>query len=104
MKKIFFVLLTFTCITTTWAANDFKVSGKLIDGANNEPFAYANVALYNTNNQLITGVMSDIDGEFELFADKGDYILNISFVGYKSYKKELCYEIQLRPQGYPELF
>lgn len=89
MKKLFLVLLTLTCITSLWAANDLKVSGKLIDGSNNEPFAYVNIALYNTNNQLISGAMSDIDGHFELFADKGDYILTISFVGYKSYKKAL---------------
>ena len=89
MKKLFLVLLTLTCITSLWAANDLKVSGKLIDGSNNEPFAYVNIALYNTNNQLISGAMSDIDGHFELFAEKGDYILTISFVGYKSYKKAL---------------
>ena len=90
MKKLFLVLLTLTCITSLWAANDLKVSGKLIDGSNNEPFAYVNVALYNNaNNQLITGTLSDVEGKFELFADDGNYTINISFVGYKTYKKAL---------------
>lgn len=87
MRKIL-LYLAFIYTTTAWAANDLKISGKLIDGTNDEPFSFVNVALYSASNQqLVTGSLSDIDGKFELFADEGNYTLVISFVGYKSYKK-----------------
>lgn len=90
MKKIFFALFALTFCTSLWAANDLKISGKLLDATTNEAFAYVNVALHDaSNNQLITGTLSDIDGKFELFADNGNYLLKISFVGYKSYQKSI---------------
>ena len=75
--------------TLLWADN-LKISGTLIDANNNEPFAYVNVALYqSSNNQLITGSLSDIDGKFELYAPSGQYQLNITFVGYKTYNRPI---------------
>lgn len=71
-------------------ADNLKISGTLIDANNNEPFAYVNVALRQaTNNQLFTGSLSDINGKFELYAPAGKYLLNITFVGYKTVNKAI---------------
>ena len=75
--------------TFLWADN-LKISGTLVDASSNEPFSYVNVALYQqTSNQLITGSLSDLDGKFELFAPSGKYLLSITFVGYKTYQKNI---------------
>jgi outer membrane receptor protein involved in Fe transport len=87
MKK--YILAFFCCLFTclSWAEN-LKISGKLIDKANNEPFSYVNVTLYQQpDNKLVTGALSDADGKFELYAPAGNYQLTITFVGYKTVNK-----------------
>jgi outer membrane receptor protein involved in Fe transport len=89
MKKYLLSLLL-GLFTLTLCADNLKISGTLIDAGNQEPFAYVNVALYKqANNQLITGALSDMDGKFELYAPEGKYVLNVTFVGYKTYQKAI---------------
>ncbi len=88
--KHFLVAYFFLIAANLWGASEIKVSGNLIDKDSNEPFAYVNVALHHaTSNQLITGTLSDIDGHFELYAEAGKYLLQISFVGYKTHQQTL---------------
>lgn len=84
MKKL--LLTTFLFLfTLIVSASQLKISGTLIDYNSHEPFSYVNVALYQQPaNKLITGSLSDIDGKFELFAPAGQYVLTITFVGYKT--------------------
>lgn len=71
-------------------ADNLKISGTLIDKNSNEPFAYVNTALHQqSNNQLVTGALSDMDGKFELYAPAGKYTLTITFVGYKTVNKPI---------------
>lgn len=90
MKKLLFALFAFIIVSSSWAANNLKISGHLIDGTTQQDFAYVNVALYSTpDNQLVTGALSDGDGLFELYASEGVYTLSITFVGYKPYSKRI---------------
>ncbi len=55
-----------------------------------EPIAYANVIALNTNNELITGVITDEDGKFELIVNsKVPFNIVISFIGYDDWEKEV---------------
>ena len=83
-----------TLLFCLWAAcmyaDNLKISGTLIDKNSNEPFAYVNTALHQqSNNQLVTGALSDMDGKFELYAPAGKYTLTITFVGYKTVNKPI---------------
>lgn len=89
MKKYLLTTLFIFITFFTWADN-LKISGTLMDQTNNEPFAYVNVALYQTPTQkLTTGALTDYDGHFELFAPAGKYQLSITFVGYKTIQKNI---------------
>jgi outer membrane receptor protein involved in Fe transport len=64
-----------------------QIKGKVTDGK--EPMAFANVYLSDEDNNLIKGVITSEDGTFEITSDNGTYTLNVSFLGYKNWKKTL---------------
>ena len=72
----------------TASAQRLSVSGRVVD-SQAQPITYASVAL-TQNDKLITGCTSDIDGEFSLEANAGNYELVISFIGYEYYKQSLA--------------
>ncbi len=61
-----------------------QISGKVIDNSTKEALEYATVALYsNTNKEVITGVITNIEGVFNIENIKtGNYKMEISFLGY----------------------
>lgn len=77
-----FRLLLFILLSSLFAqAQKGTVSGKLTDkDMNNEPLPFANVLLKGTT----IGSTTDIDGKFTLQADPGNYILELSFLGYQT--------------------
>ncbi len=60
-----------------------QLTGKIVDETNT-PLEYATAAIYNQNNsELITGVITDVDGVFSIKnLKKGTYYLEVSFIGY----------------------
>lgn len=72
-----FVLL----ISFTFSFGQLK--GKIVDETN-APLEYATAAIFNQNTQkLITGVITNIDGEFTFEnLKKGTYYIEASFIGY----------------------
>ncbi len=62
-----------------------QYSGKIID-KENQPISFANIIAYNTDNKLITGVVSDDNGEFSINPKEKDFYLKISFIGFKTEK------------------
>lgn len=66
-----------------------QITGKIIDGDVNEPLEYATAALYKTNGNLVTGVVTNTEGLFSLENIKtGSYYLEASFMGYTAFKSE----------------
>ena len=60
--------------------------GKVVDQVTQEAISFANVALYQTaDNVFITGGTTDIGGLFEFQAAQGDVYLKIDFIGSVSY-------------------
>ena len=61
-------------------------TGKVID-KQNQPISFANIVAKNkTNNSIITGVISDENGEFSIKTKKENIFLEISFVGFTTKK------------------
>ena len=47
---------------------------------------FVNVALFNLNDSaMVAGTVSDLSGSYSLSAERGEYILKASHIGYKSY-------------------
>ena len=67
------------------------VSGALIDAKSSEPLPYVNVMLRAAKDTIfVSGTVSGDDGRFTLTNIKpGDYILELSFVGYITLKRPL---------------
>ncbi|SFC85498.1 outer membrane beta-barrel protein [Algibacter pectinivorans] len=84
--RIFTLLLIFFFTTQLIQA---QITGKIIDADSNEPLEYATAALYNTEGNLITGVITNTEGIFNLENIKaGTYTINASFMGYTSLKTD----------------
>ncbi|MCQ2077749.1 MAG: TonB-dependent receptor family protein [Bacteroidaceae bacterium] len=81
-----YLVLTAFCIFSnfmTCLAQNVVVKGIVLDATNNEPLGFASVALINSDSVVVTGCMSDVDGHFEINAQRGTYIIKVSFIGYK---------------------
>ncbi|PHO00887.1 TonB-dependent receptor [Rhodobacteraceae bacterium 4F10] len=74
-----------------------KIKGKVKDEVGAVP--YANVVLMNGKDEIIAGSVTSEDGSFEIEANKGVYVLSITYVGYKVYKQqiELLENMELQP-------
>lgn len=57
-----------------------------------QPLQFANIVLLDENEELITGVVSDEFGRFEILdIEPGKYIMSISYLGLKNYKRTINY-------------
>ncbi|WP_271782545.1 outer membrane beta-barrel family protein [Aquimarina algiphila] len=65
-----------------------EIKGTVKDSLNGA-VEFANVVLTNNNNEIITGDVTDKNGNFILYAREGKYKLNVSFLGFKNWTKDL---------------
>ena len=89
MKKLFlFILMLFFGLTVF--CQRYTIKGKVVDSATGEKLMYANCMLHYTTDTLgiYKGEVTDTNGEFVIKkVKKRDFILEISYVGYKLFKK-----------------
>ena len=65
-------------------SKDIKVIGKVLDGDTKSPLEYATVSFYNHNDKIIVdGVITDVNGEFEIKVAKGNYDIKFEYISYK---------------------
>ena len=63
-----------------------------MDGKREVGLEFANIALLSpTDSALITGGMSDLDGNFEFTTTAGDYILRVGFIGYLEFYERVTF-------------
>ena len=73
------------------SSNKRGVSGVVVDAVDKTPVMQATVQLLNVKDSvMVTGAITDLDGRFSVQAKTGNYIVKISFVGYKSYFKNIA--------------
>ena len=64
------------------------VSGTVLDGDDKSPVIQATVQLLSPkDSSMVVGNVTNIDGKFSLSTRPGDYLLKVSFVGYKPVMK-----------------
>lgn len=94
MKNIA-VLLTFLMFShlALFAHNildESSISGRVIDSKSTEPLAFVNIIIKSQSGELITGVITDQDGVFEISNIKETtFIVSIQYIGYKTINKEV---------------
>lgn len=90
MKSRLNQLLLVICLlgSTTYALaqnKDIKVSGTLVEEQSDMPVPYATVVLYKTDSRdIIMGVTTDGEGDFELTSPTPNFFIEISFMGFKT--------------------
>jgi len=82
--RLLFFSLFFACSFSVLAQKQ-TVSGLVKDSFLGETVVGANVLIKGT----LTGAVTDIDGEFTLLLDKGNYTLEVSYVGYVSASQDI---------------
>ncbi|MGF1638491.1 MAG: TonB-dependent receptor domain-containing protein, partial [Cyclobacteriaceae bacterium] len=67
-------------------AQQIELKGRVFDKEQNKPVEFANVALLSVQDSAVmVGGVSDTQGRFAIKANPGRYILNVGFIGYKSF-------------------
>ena len=88
MKKI--LLLMAVVATALSAAAQRTVSGTVIDSDQNEAVIGATVALLKSDSSLVSNAKTNLEGQFTITAQQdGQFILRITYVGYKTLYKNL---------------
>lgn len=88
MKNLL-ILLPFLLFSSASFAQQAQILGRVFDAKNNEPLAFATVAVVNTN----LGTITDEQGHYKIEGLKnGVYNIAASYLGYE---KEICYEIRV---------
>ncbi|MBR5146643.1 MAG: TonB-dependent receptor [Bacteroidales bacterium] len=92
MKKItsLFIFLTLLILSYDVTATGVEshaepeIKGKVIDVETDGPLEYATVSLFSSQDStLVTGVITDMKGEFSLKTKPGKYYVVIQFMGYE---------------------
>lgn len=84
--RVLFVALAIVSAGASYAQN--KVNGTVIDRTDNSKLIGVNVTLSNDSGQ-VAGTTTDSNGKFTLNAKKGDYILELSYIGYETIRMAL---------------
>lgn len=82
MKILLIITLLFSGIIKSQI-----IKGKVTDKTDVIPFA--NVIIKNTTNKIVAGTTTDNNGLFEIKVNQGKFIIEISYLGYKSFTKEI---------------
>ena len=86
VKLLFHAVLL--CSAFTAAANNAKISGRIKDANDKSAIIGATVLLMQDTVQ-IAGTTTDNNGKFTIDAGKGDYILELSYIGYETIRMAL---------------
>jgi len=84
MKKILLLIVVAIMAGAAYLPNSqnetFTIEGVVVDAQNQQPLVGANVLIKGTNN----GAITDVDGKFEIEAQKKCVTLVVSYVGYSN--------------------
>ncbi|MCB9426524.1 MAG: TonB-dependent receptor [Flavobacteriales bacterium] len=87
--NIFFKTFLFTTLLFSYsiviAQSSIEVSGTLVEDETAQPVPYATVVIKDkTTHKNITGVISENNGTFTVFAPNSNFIVEISFMGFET--------------------
>ncbi len=88
MKGKILCLAAMLCVAMTAMANNAKISGRIKDANDKSAIIGATVLLMQDTVQ-IAGTTTDNSGKFTIDAGNGDYILELSYIGYETIRMAL---------------
>ena len=83
MQRKFIILILFLSGVTTWA-QQYEVSGKVIDRSQDFPLEYATITVNaSDSDETIEGGVTDKNGRFQLEVPKGIYDIKIEYISFQ---------------------
>ncbi len=84
MKNVLTFLLVFVALNTSLQATD--IAGRVIGATDKKPVEFVSAVLLKSDSTYISGSQTDISGNFSISGQfiKQDYLLKVSYVGYKT--------------------
>lgn len=89
MKRIFLLATMLFVATTVMAQN--RVTGRIAGEDDGKPLDYAEV-LAIAGEEIVQDVRSGLDGAFEMFVEKGEYIIEVKYIGYETSRQSIVVE------------
>lgn len=98
--KLTAFLLIAICTSIFAAKNQSQIKGRILDGQNGEPLSFATISIHTADGHVVTGATADIDGLYIIEnVPFGEYILKVSFMGYKTIDKQLSLSQSVTDMG-----
>lgn len=85
MKLIPYVFTLFFILTSNLisAQDEVSVTGVVMDKDVNQPLEYATIAFFSkSENRIVTGGITDLEGKFNIKVPKGTYDISIEYISY----------------------
>ena len=76
-------------IATTAVAQTVKVTGRVTDRETQAAIEFADVAIFDTAHKVVEGAYTDEKGNFEVDIPKGNYRVEVEYLGYKKASRKL---------------
>ena len=89
MKRIFWFVVILLVATNVMAQN--RVTGRIAGEGDGKPLDYAEV-LAIAGEEIVQDVRSDSEGAFEMFVEKGEYIIEVKYIGYETSQQSIVVE------------
>ncbi len=92
MKRIFtaIIIMAMASFNLFAAKNQSQIRGQVRDKADQNPIEFATVSVHKQDSTILGGATTDVNGNFTISnIPFGNYILKVSFIGYKTYIMDL---------------
>lgn len=89
MKRIFLVATMLLVAIGAMAQN--RVTGRTVGEEDGKPLDYAEVRTI-AGEKIVQDVRSGQDGAFEMFVEKGEYIIEVKYIGYETSRQNIVVE------------
>lgn len=86
MKRIFWFIAILLVATNVMAQN--RVTGRIAGKDDGKPLDYAEVHA-TAGEEIVQDVRSDSEGAFEMFVEKGEYIIEVKYIGYETSRQSI---------------
>lgn len=77
------ILLIFS-LSFSFAQNDVKIEGTVLEEDTNIPLEYATVVVKTKADKVITGGITDTNGKFQVEVPAGNYIISVEYISYRT--------------------
>lgn len=87
MKRVLYVFFLATVVSVSVCAQ--TITGSVRESSSNDAIPYATVSLLHADSTLVSGAITDNNGHFKLSSSTGQYVLQVSYVGYTTVYKNI---------------